>query len=214
MASVKYSIQSKSINSAIYLRLSVNRNINTKRKTGLSINAKDWSVKTGLPKQNDPSNKNLHSKLIKLEAFIYEQLNNSSIKGEEINGNWLASKIDLHFGRTELIELDRLVYYGRNMIAGLDYRVTDKGKKGVSVSTKKKYQTIVNKLEKFQEFKGRILYVKDVDLDFRSEFIKYLSEIHKLSDNTIGRYLNVVKTICLDANRNGIKINPQLSHFL
>ena len=32
----------------------------------------------------------------------------------------------------------------------------------------------------------------------------------KLSENTSGRYIKVVKTICIDAKRNNIKVSPQL----
>ena len=52
-----------------------------------------------------------------------------------------------------------------------------------------------------------------MNLAFHSEFMRYMVEVDKLSDNTVGRYLKVVKTICLDAQRNGIVVSDQLTHF-
>ena len=48
---------------------------------------------------------------------------------------------------------------------------------------------------------------------FRSDLIDYFNEVDKLSDNTIGRYLKFVKSICLDAQKNGFKVSKQLEHF-
>jgi len=51
-------------------------------------------------------------------------------------------------------------------------------------------------------------------LKFRIELIDYFSEVDKLSDNTIGRYLKFVKSICLDADKNGFKVSSQLKDFM
>ena len=89
MATIKYIIQSKSDAAPIYLRLSINKNLSLKRKTGLIINAKKWSSKTGLPKQNETANKNLISNLRGLRKSIHDSLNDANSKGIEINGDWL-----------------------------------------------------------------------------------------------------------------------------
>ena len=97
MATIKFLLQSKSDNAPIYLRLSVNRSISLKRKTGLFINPKDWSVATGLPKQNTSSNKNLSTKLTGLSNGIIKRLNDANSQGITLNGDWLEDAIDLHF---------------------------------------------------------------------------------------------------------------------
>jgi len=87
MATIKYLLQSKSDNAPIYLRLSLGRKKSIKRKTGLNINYKDWSSKTGLPKQNDANNKNLTTKLKSLEASIQNELNEANSIGVEVTGD-------------------------------------------------------------------------------------------------------------------------------
>lgn len=213
MATIKYLLQSKSNTSQIYLRLSLSRSKSVKRKIGLIINYKDWSDATGLPKQNNPENKKLTIKLRKLSAFVLNEVNEASSNGIELTGNWLTSIVDRHFDRIEITDFDYLTNYGEYFIKNLKYKVTEQGKSGVSSSTHKKYRTIVNKLIAFQNHSGRKIFIKDVGLKFRSELIDYFSQVDNLSDNTIGRYLKFVKSICLDAQRNGIETNIQLEHF-
>ncbi len=226
MATIKYQLQSKSDNAPIYLRLSIGRDlkkstkekpvyISFKRKTSLSINPKNWSAKTGLPKQNYSDEKNITSKLRGLTRFILDEVNDANSKGIELNGEWLQTKIDLKFNKAEIVELDYLTEYGKYLIRNLKYRVNEKTKKiGVSKATQKKYGTIVNKLIAFDKYKKKRIKLTDVNLAFRNELIDYFNEVDKLSDNTIGRYLKFVKSICLDAKKNGFKVNEQIDNFL
>ena len=84
MATIKFILQGKSQNSQIYLRLSIDKKTSFKRKTGYQIDPKEWSVSTGFPKTNNPSNKNLKVDLKTLETFIETNLNNSNSQGTEI----------------------------------------------------------------------------------------------------------------------------------
>lgn len=215
MATIKYQLQSKSENAPIYLRLSLGRDKLYKRKTSLSINPKEWSSSTSQPKQTTAKNKNLASKLSKLKDFILDEVNSANTKGVEINGDWLQSKIDLHFNKFEVVELDYITEYGKYFIKNLKYKTNDKTKKiGVTLATQKKYQTIVNKLIAFDKHHKVRTKLTGVDLKFRIELIDYFSEVDKLSDNTIGRYLKFVKSICLDADKNGFKVSSQLKDFM
>ena len=213
MASIKYSIQSKSDSASIYLRLSINKSSSLKSRIGLTIDANNWSSRTGLPKQNNTDNKGILNKLRKLKIFILNQLNDANSTGIVVSKKWLLEKIDIHFERNQITEIEYLTIYGDQFLKELNYKVSQNNKKGVSLSTRKKYATIVNKLKNYEEKLGTKLLLKDVDLKFHKEFMKYLSEVDKLSDNTVGRYLKVVKTICLDAQRNGIQISDQMPHF-
>ncbi|WP_242133381.1 phage integrase SAM-like domain-containing protein [Aestuariivivens marinum] len=215
MATVKYLLQSKSENAPIYLRLSVNRDLVIKRKTGLYINPENWSNDKSLPKQTYADPKNITSDLRKLKGYILDEVNESNSNGIEITGDWLQSKIDLHFNKHEVVELDYLTEYGEYFINNLKYKVNAKSKGvGVSNSTQKKYRTIVNKLIDFDKKQGKRTKLTDVNLSFRSDLIDYFNKVDKLSDNTIGRYLKFVKSICLDAKKNGFRVSTQLNDFL
>jgi len=213
MATIKYQLRSKNQNAPIYIRFSVSRNQNFKRKTGLHINPTYWSVKKAYPITKNADAKNTNTQLRKLEGFITEQYNTDNAKGTDITSDWLQTKIDLFFNRRKIENLDYLVNYYDNYLDNLPYKVTDKGKKGVSKSTLKKYKTIQNKIKAFEIYRKKRILIKHIDLKFRSELIKYFIEVDKLNDNTTGRYIRFIKTVCLDARSNGIETNPQLKEF-
>ena len=89
MATLKYILQSKSDNSNIYVRYSIDRKTILKRKTGFTINPKDWSIDKGQPKQSRDDLKALKSKLDKLAVFINDAYKSSKpiavdAEGEEL----------------------------------------------------------------------------------------------------------------------------------
>ena len=93
-----------------------------------------------------------------LNSFVFDQVNISETNGETIDGNWLKSIINLHFNKSEIDELDYLVDYGNKFLENLDYKSNSKTKKiGVTDATKRKYQTIVNKLIAFDNHKNKRL---------------------------------------------------------
>lgn len=212
MATIKYLLQSKGENVPIYLRLSIDRKTSFKRKTGISINSNEWSYATGLPIKRGGTNENLTSDLRGLTQKVLDSLNDCYKKGAEVNAKWLNDTINKSFNRVELTELEYLNNYGDFFLKQLKYKGSN-NKIGVSRSTEKKYNTIVKKIKSFSIYKKANYKIVDVDLNFRNEFIKYLSDNDKLMDNTIGRYLKVVKTICLDAQKNDFETNKQLKHF-
>ncbi|MGK0308145.1 MAG: hypothetical protein ACI8RP_001103, partial [Urechidicola sp.] len=109
------------------------------------------------------------------------------------------------------LDLNFLTQYGTHFINKM--KETDSDGKGIAIATEKKYNTIINKLVEFEKHKIEQISFKNVDLKFRSELIHYFSDVHRLSDNTIGRYLKFIKSLCLDAQRNGILVNRELDYF-
>jgi integrase len=83
----------------------------------------------------------------------------------------------------------------------------------VTKDTVGKYRTIIDKLKGFETYKKKKYLIKELDIKFRDEFVRYLIEIEKLSNNTTGRYITFVRTIVLDARRNGLEVSPQISDF-
>ena len=99
MAKIKFLLQSKSDNSQIYIRVSISQKVSLKKKTGFTINSKDWSEATGLPKQNNPVNKKLSNNLKKLDPFVLENLNKDLANSILIDSFWLETQINNCFKR-------------------------------------------------------------------------------------------------------------------
>lgn len=210
MAKVQFLLQSESTTAPIYLRFSLGRALDIKRKTGFICDAKNWSAKTGFPKIGDANNKNLKTTLQKLEVFVLDEYNKDFTQGKIIDADWLVKKIDFFNGRIEHDEKHYLVNYGEYYLEQLPYGVSPKGIKGVSDSSIKKMRTIVNKIIQFQDYKKKKYLLKEVDLEFSRDFIRFLIESGTTNDNTAGRYIKFVKTIILDARKNGYEVSHQV----
>lgn len=109
------------------------------------------------------------------------------------------------------LDFNFLTRYGVHFIEKM--KKTTATQKGIVVATEKKYNTIINKLKEYEKDRGEEIMFVNVDLKFRSELIQYFSDVHRLSDNTIGRYLKFIKSLCLDAQRNGILVHRELQYF-
>ena len=213
MATVKFYLQSLNEAAPVYCRLSLGRGKTPKCKTGFTCNPSDWSKKKGLPIGRDEKTKALKNQLNKLNGQLLEAYNTDQAKGVQINTDWLKATIDQIYNRKAPEQLEYLTTYAKNFIENIAYKVSDKGKIGVSATTLKKYQTILNKLKAFEQHKKKRYLIKEVNLNFRRDLIKYLVEVDGLNQNTTGRYIKFVKTFVLDAQKNGQEVHPQIQDF-
>lgn len=211
MATIKFLLQAKTELAPIYLRLSVGRGKIFKRKTGLCVNSKHWSTDTGLPKQNISENKALKNELQKLEVHVSECFNTDYTNGVSINGVWLDDTIKNHFNQNDEVKsLEVITDYINYYISNADIKPNAKGGIGLSRSRINDFKLLGNLVKKFQ---GRKKYlIKDVDLKFKNKFVKWGLDHENYSQGYIGRTLGTLKTICLDAEINGIQVSPQLKN--
>jgi hypothetical protein len=159
MATLKYIIQSKNENSNIYVRYSIDRKTNLKRKTGFTINPKDWSLDKAQPKQSRDDLKAMKFKLDKLAVFLNDAFNNAISKGIEFNGDWLQYQIDLFNNKIKIVDFDVLtnsidayIENGGNLTRG-SIKNLDNLKKFII-----NYET--------DALKGKQILIRNIDLNF------------------------------------------------
>lgn len=208
MASIKYFIRSKSDSSQIYIRFSAGRNKDFQKKTEFVINVKDWSEKTNFPKQNSVENKNLISKLNKLENFIYDRFNEDLASGTVIDSNWLESNIKLCFNRVEKTDNSIFVNYIQYIIDNADTREVRNNKIGLSPNTLKNYKLFKNLIENYQTHIKKQIQFKNINKAFTDKFKNWLITEKGYSVNYAGRQFEMIKTICIDAQKNDVEITP------
>lgn len=213
MATVKYFLQSKSENAQIYIRLSIKRGFDIKRKTGFVINANNWSEKN-FPKQSRAELKQLRNDLNKLETYIYENLNTSLANGGIIDGNWLEDKINQCFGRIEETDNTLLVNHTQYIIDNANTRkVQGRKQLGISESRKKGYVTFMNTIIKYQKKLKKEIRFTDINKQFVNAFTNWLINTEKYSVNYAGKQIDNLKTVCLDAQKNDIPTNDYVIHI-
>lgn len=208
MATVKYLLQSNSISSNIYLRLSNGRGKVYKRRIGLSINSKDWSQK-GLPKQNTSTNKNLTTTLLALKNDVLKRLNDDNTQGVTINGDWLSNVIDIHFKRVNESNKSEFVIDAiQSMIDSANIRQNSRGGFGLSISRVNSLKALKRVFIKFQ--KNNNYKVKEVDVKFANDFLKYQVNELKYALSTSQKKVSDLKAVCYNAEFEGIQVHHQL----
>lgn len=219
MAKVKFLVQSKSENSQIYIRVSISQFVSIKKKTGFTINAKDWSPTTDRPKQNNPQNKITHANLNKLETFIFDELNKDLANGSLIDAYWLETKINDCFSRVVKTDVGLLVNHIQNIIDNANTRKvkTNGGSKiGLSASTIKNYTLFKNIILEYQKKIKKQIQFLEITKPFVDKFTNWLINTKNYSNNYAGKQLEILKTVCIDAEKNEIQVAPYskiIQHF-
>jgi integrase len=209
MATVNFQIIGKTEKQTIYLRLSVKRDVTPRTTTGLTINKKDWSTSTGLPKQTTEYNKNTTTKLRKLKEYIIDKCNEASSNGTTINTNWLKHNIDVHFKRINEDKRSELLTDAiQTILDEVGTRKNAKGGIGLSQSRINGYNSLKDVITEYQ--KGRSFKVKDVNVLFAKDFLNFLLNTKKYQKSTALKKIADLKTVCNDASFYGIETSPQL----
>lgn len=219
MAKIKFLLQSKSENSQIYIRVSISQFVSIKKKTGFTINPKDWSVITDRPKQNNPENKITHSSLNKLEDFVFDNLNKDLAKGSLIDAYWLDNQINNCFKRVVKTDAGILVNHIQYIIDNANTRKvkTNGGFKiGLSASTIKNYSLFKSIVLQYQTTTKKQIQFIEITKPFVDKLTNWLINTKQYSTNYAGKQLEILKTVCIDAEKNEIPItaySKTIQHF-
>lgn len=214
MATVKYLLQSSSVNSNIYVRFSISRHTVLKRKTGLVINSSDWSSDKSQPKMSRDDLKRIKSKLDYLALFIQEAYNTDISRGVEFNGDWLQYVIDQFNHKTPVIQLDILTNYIEKYKDEAPFKTNSKGGTGLSdgrINNIKLFKSIILRYEK-ESLNSQKILIKNVDIQFAEDFKIWLSK-QGYSISYIGKNIANLNTMCNDAFKNGIETNKQIKNI-
>jgi integrase len=211
MATVKFRLKNRqSKSSTIYVYISLGRGQYAERKTGFEIDPKHWSDKTNYPIQNNVAHKNLHADLKGLESYLFQEMNDSSAKGEIINAAWLDGKIKSCFNRVQYKPDNLLKTHIQYIIDNASTRkVIGKNALGLSANRIKSYITFRNIIEQYEEVIGHPIALTEINTTFTTDFTTWLLNKQKFSMNYAGKQIKNLKTVCIDAEKMGKEIHTQ-----
>jgi hypothetical protein len=220
MATVQFRLRGKA-NKIVSIKvyLSLERGNMIELNTGFTINPKDWSKDTNRPKQNNTENKLIFSNLKKLDSFIYNNLNKDLGKNILIDSMWLESKINECFERVIKTETGLLINHIQYILDNANtrkVRVNGQVKIGLEKETIKTYKSIKSIILEYQKtIKKQNLFI-EITKPFVDKFTNWLVNTKNYSANTTGRKLQMLKTVCIDAEKNEIPVTPYsktIQHF-
>lgn len=211
MATIRFRVLSKGENASIYVRLSMGRKGEVIRKTGLTVNPKDWSNTKSMPIPKNDYLKNLKTDLVKMANKLEVLLNDATKNGVIIDGNWLAQQIDIINNKVPIIELDAVTIYTQHIIDTSSQRPNSKGGLGLSERRVKGYITFKGVIERFEKeiLKGKRLMIRGVDLKLSEQFKSWLFS-KGYSVNYVGKNIDNLKAVCNDAAKNGFSTSPTM----
>jgi integrase len=229
MATVKFRIRSnanKNVTISVYL--STGRGKMIESKTGFTINPKDWSESTNRPIPSNTKKRptgdeelgimfdnhqefkqKLHEDLDKLYSYIFKEQNKDLGKGVLIDNHWLDTKIIDCFQRVEKNDNSLLVNHIQYIIDNANTRKV-RGRKdiGLSESTIKNYNLFKNIIIEYQnKIKTQIRFI-EITKPFVDKFTDWLVNTKKYSTNYSGKQLEILKTVCIDAEKTEIQVTP------
>ena len=141
------------------------------------------------------------TELNKIENHVLKAFN--SVNPESITKHWLISQIDYYYNppkENKEIPNDLINYIDFY----IDYR-----KNEITKSTLKKINVIKQLLIRFQAYRKSIIFIKDINDNFKNEFVNYCKgELY--AQNTIQRAFVFIKTFCKHARFLGIETHQQL----
>ena len=214
MATLKYLIQSKSENSQIYVRYSIDRKKVLWRKSGFVIDAKYWSNTLSQPIQKTDALKNLKLNLDRLAIFISECYNKAINTGTELTAEWLQLQIDLFNNKVPIVDLDVFSNYIQKFIDEAPYKQNQKKELGLSKGRVQNLKLFKNTVIRYEteNLKGKSILVKNVDLQFLEKYKMWMFS-KGYSTNYVGKNIANFRTICRDAFKNDIVTSTQVKNF-
>jgi hypothetical protein len=214
MATLKYLLQSKSENSQIYIRYSIDRKKVLWRKSGHVIDSKYWSETLSQPMQKTDALKNLKSKLDKLSIFINDKYNDGVSSGTEFTGEWLQLQIDLFNNKTPIVELDVLTNYIQKYIDEAPFKLNQKKELGLSKGRTQNLKLFKSTILKYEVeiLKSKSILVKEVNLQFLEKYKMWMFG-KGYSTNYVGKNIANFRTVCRDAFKNDIETSTQVKNF-
>ncbi len=162
-------------------------------------NSKDAEIKNKQIKIN--------SDLQKIENFILDAFNNAD--ESEVSKEWLIAQMDLFNNPiSEKKQSELIIDAIQDIIDNADTRRNAKGGIGLSKSRINSYKSLKDVFSKYQgknNFK-----VKHVNLKFAKDFLRYLIKDETYQLSTVSKKISDLKTVCLDAESNGVEVHSQL----
>ena len=225
MATVQFRLRSNANkNVSIKVRLKDGKETDLEVNTGFTINPKDWNTpKVGkpakktdnLPKQTTEDNKILSNNLKDLDGFISNKLNKDLGNGVLIDKYWLENSINECFNRVEKNDTNILLNHTQYIIDNANTR-TIKESTGLSKETIKSYVSFKNVVSEYQIVIKKQIQFIDLTAPFVEKFKIWMLNKKKYAKNTVGRKLQMLKTICIDAEKHEITVTPYsktIQHF-
>jgi integrase len=178
-------------------------------KTKYIVSAEYWKLHNKRSKDATIKSKKIkvNADLLIIEKYLMNKFNEVSIN--TISKDWFKNEIDLFYNPiTETLQSELLTDAIQSIIDEAPTRKNGKGGIGLSKSRVNAYASLKNIVTEYQ--KQKTFKVKDVNVKFAKDFLKYLLNTKKYQKSYALKKIADLKTVCNDASFYGIETSTQL----
>jgi integrase len=100
-----------------------------------------------------------------------------------------------------------LLEFVQQFIRDADSRINPVNGKSLAHTTKKKYHSTYAHLKEFLKNHRKPVQCADIDLQFYDRLVSYLTITKKLAKNSVGKYIQTLKTFLRAADESGMVVN-------
>lgn len=165
-----------------------------------TIEPKYWNEKQGRAKKDRrlKDYEEFNTRLQYIEETTFSLLRKLQNDGVKINNDILKKELDKIFStEVELKEEKEFIDFFIYFIETANH----------VYNTTKTYKQTLKDLKEYEIYKGIKLTFDRVDVDFHNNFIRFLQDKRKLSPNTIGQRIKIIKTVLRASHDRGLHNN-------
>lgn len=178
--------------------------------SGERIHPRYWSATTQAVKRSLTGHPEFNERLEAITgkvATAYRQFVNDTDQRQPSVGE-LRDRLDIALGHKAADGPRTLFAFIQDYIAKAATRVNPDTGAHLAATTLKKYTSTLNHLQAFAKAKRMRVDFDTVDLLFYDRFNAYLTSDQRLAMNSVGKYIQTVKTFLRSAAEEGHDVNP------
>lgn len=200
MANISFKIQSKKSPAEIFVRVRKGRTIDLLVKIGRTVNIEDWDISKGTPKHTRNAElKTISIAINQIRQSILANLDEDIADGKNIDADWLRECINPNLKKG----------IPKYLTEHFDFYL-DLKRESISPNTIKKLKSFKRLLIEFERWSKKSYQVNEVDLVFQNRLFTFAKDLkYNYHTNYIVDLMKSIKTICENANKHGVRINPQ-----
>lgn len=136
---------------------------------------------------------------------LFRSFENDNNRSPEVSE--FRELLNIEFQRTAKQEPDSLISFAQKFKDEAKYKVNEKTGKTYAAKTLTSYKQVRDLLIEYSKTKKRQVDFKDIDFEFYSDFVKFMTIEKNYSVNSIGKHIKTLKTILNEATERGINEN-------
>lgn len=200
----------RSIKKEAYLRLRYrNSSVSIEVPTEIKVEKSFWDkyrLGSNFKGENKDLQTNLDTSTQSLKKYVLSEIN--KVSSSAIDKKWLSTIVKNYYNPPQPKNVKIIPH---SLLDYFDYYLHEK-RNTISTPTRKKWNTVKNKVKRFQKAKGCTFEIKDLNGDFKNLFIEYSRDEH-YSLFTIQKELKFIKTLALHAKDMEVPVSRLLKEL-